>query len=139
MKPVYQTILTAPGGNCWHACIASILEIPLETIPNIQQGPEETDGDWYARWQAWLQPFNVQILSWPFVGLSEGWYPRGYSIIGTKPPGWDWLHAVVALDGKPIWNPMPGYGERIGNLGAYQDITVFALLDPSKPVRFPRA
>lgn len=139
MKPVYQTILTAPGGNCWHACIASILEVPLEIVPEIQQGESESDADWWQRWQAWLFPYNLQMLGFPHVDRGrDTWRPKGYSILGTRPPGCSWLHAVVALDGEPVWNPFPGYGERVGNIGEWVDWTVFSLLDPSKPHRFPR-
>jgi hypothetical protein len=136
VKPVYQTILSAPGGNCWHACIASILELPIDQIPDYQQAPGESDADWYERWQRWLEPMNLVLLSW--VLKPGGWAPKGYAILGSQPPGCSWQHATVCLDGKPVWNPMPGYGERIGNIGEWQDWTTFGVLDPSKPIALPQ-
>lgn len=34
MKPVYQNTIDQGTGDCTAACIASILEVPLESIPN---------------------------------------------------------------------------------------------------------
>lgn len=34
MKPVYQTIIDSKEGDCFSACLASVLEIPLVNIPN---------------------------------------------------------------------------------------------------------
>jgi hypothetical protein len=34
MKPVFQTIVDKDKGNCFAACLASVLEIPLEIVPN---------------------------------------------------------------------------------------------------------
>lgn len=33
MKPVDQTTFGAPHGNCLMACVASILEVPLDSLP----------------------------------------------------------------------------------------------------------
>lgn len=128
--PVYQTIMGPRVGNCWQACIASILEIPIDAVPNIQQQDEETDSEWYSRWQAWFAPLNLTLVSW---GHDKRWLPRGYSILGCKPPGCDWYHAVVCLDGKVVWNPTPGYSPE-ADIGEWCDWTVFAVLDPAKPV-----
>lgn len=34
MTPVYQTIFDDKRGNCMQACTASILDLPLESVPN---------------------------------------------------------------------------------------------------------
>ena len=49
MKPVDQTILTAPGGNCFAACVASILELPLADVPNFC-----SEERWWNALQIWL-------------------------------------------------------------------------------------
>lgn len=33
MIGVHQTVLTVPGGNCFEACIASLLEVPIDAVP----------------------------------------------------------------------------------------------------------
>jgi hypothetical protein len=42
VKPVYQTIIDNGRGNCWTACIASILEVSIEDVPNFVA--DEFDG-----------------------------------------------------------------------------------------------
>ncbi len=37
MKPVNQTKMTPPEGDCFAACITSILELPLNEVPNYSQ------------------------------------------------------------------------------------------------------
>jgi hypothetical protein len=34
MKPVYQKITEIGKGDCWRACIASILELDIDSVPN---------------------------------------------------------------------------------------------------------
>lgn len=36
MKPVYQQIINADRGDCMSACIASLLELPIEEVPKWQ-------------------------------------------------------------------------------------------------------
>lgn len=51
MTPVKQTDLRDFHGNCLAACVASILEIPLEQVPNFRLDADKRDmfetlGDW---------------------------------------------------------------------------------------------
>ncbi len=36
MKPVFQSIVDVGRGDCFAACLASLLELPLEEIPNFR-------------------------------------------------------------------------------------------------------
>lgn len=36
MKPVYQKIIDVGKGDCFAACLASLLELPLEAVPNFR-------------------------------------------------------------------------------------------------------
>jgi hypothetical protein len=38
MKPVFQTRFTEDDGNCFEACLASILELDLDDIPEYTEG-----------------------------------------------------------------------------------------------------
>ena len=60
MKPVDQTRFGSPDGNCFAACVASLLEIPLEEAPNLMNLDE-----WYRAFEVWLRP--------------RGLYPVGFS------------------------------------------------------------
>lgn len=53
MKPVAQSILPTEDaplkGNCFAACLASLLELPLGAVPHVMEHP-----DWRERTNAWL-------------------------------------------------------------------------------------
>jgi hypothetical protein len=124
MIPVMQTLTRVPEANCFAACVASILEVSIEAVPNF-------DGDdWYQRWNAWLRPRGLALLTWP--ASEGGWRPEGYSILGAESPRGDWAHAVVCLDGEIVHDPHP---VGMGKVGKWRDWTVFMALDPAKIAR----
>ena len=107
MKPVPQTILTAPSGNCFPACLASILELDLAEVPNFQ------GTDWQLQYHAWLRPLGLAML---MTALPAGEQLErfadvvlpGYTILAVDSPRFaPLLHAVVALDGEVVWDPHP--------------------------------
>lgn len=57
MKPVEQTKLTYPDGNCFAACVATLLELPLEAVPDFKG-----DG-WYDAWLEWLKLRNLTFIN----------------------------------------------------------------------------
>lgn len=108
MKPVYQTRFGYPNGNCWEACLASLLEIPLEQVPDRRpEGDRATDAEIadyllerYGRALAWLRfgaSSTPQVLA-----LEAGHYMLG----GTCKSGLG--HVVVAEKGRVVHNPHPG-------------------------------
>lgn len=109
MKPVFQDRFGYPMGNCWEACLASLLEVPLEVIPD-----GRTEGGSRGSWQEmnqWLiENFHVSLcciyhdgLCWP-VGPRDQHYMLG----GTTEGGI--AHAVVAKGGRVVHNPNPKPG-----------------------------
>ncbi len=79
------------------ACIASLLELSIEDVPNPH------DKDWWDQWLAWLRPRGLYL-----VEASGGdWLPPGYSILVGKSPRGDFLHAVVAYNGEIVHDPHP--------------------------------
>ena len=107
MIPITQTVLTAPGGDCFPACLASILEMNLADVPNFQ------GSDWQRRYHDWLQPLGLAMITaglpheddlrnWPEIVLP------GYTILAIDSPRFPgFFHAVVALDGQVVWDPHP--------------------------------
>lgn len=131
MKPVEQTILHPPDGNCFAACVASILELPIEAVPNFR-----TEGDgWWREWQQWLAERNLAFLGWPSDELGGDQVRadtlRGYSIctVRYELPNGGLNHSVVALNGETVWNPHPLRGTRKPD--SIVDWIVFRVLDPS--------
>lgn len=54
MSPVMQTILPGEGavGDCFRACVASIMELPIESVPHFCEK---------ANWQEWLDEWLYQF------------------------------------------------------------------------------
>jgi hypothetical protein len=129
MIAVDQTTFGFPGGNCFSACIASLLEIALDDVPYFMSEP---DSEWYDRFRAWLE--------------GRGWYPLCLQYDGERPtPGLHILsglspraadgadperyqHSVVARGRKIVHDPHPS---RDG-LRDRRDVIVLVPLDPAR-------
>jgi hypothetical protein len=105
MKPVMQTIYSEKGkpapefANCFQACVASLLELPLEEVPNFML--------FRAKW--W------EAVVFYFGGLG---YDIGYVDIPPPENGEfyigsidysdrDYCHAVIVKDGAVVHDPHP--------------------------------
>ncbi|KKL66867.1 hypothetical protein LCGC14_2140680 [marine sediment metagenome] len=63
MIPINQNNLTAGEGNCFSACVASILELSIDEVPNFLT---ESKGQTVKMWQLigeWLNEHNWGMLS----------------------------------------------------------------------------
>lgn len=118
MKPVDQT---RKGHNCFSACLASILEVGIEDVPNFRW-PEsnKTHIGQVERAEKWLRNkygctvvelFDVsQYLGYPSLEVTKETYqfPTTYYIM----TGWvnlkkEKVHAVVGLQGEMVHDPHP--------------------------------
>lgn len=114
MKPVMQTRTVKPGtkpddappeerGNCFAACIASILEVSCDDVDACLL----LDDAWWER--AHYYCF--------YAGFALEWRqrdsridpPKGYAIAGGRSQR-GMMHAVVALDGEIVHDPHPDGG-----------------------------
>jgi hypothetical protein len=126
MKPVTQTRTGVPAGNCTEACIASILEVGLEEVPDLY---DAASGRAHVpeRWQVlcdWLRSrgylwawgkFAPRSLPTTFEAAwgesgPDDWLLHlhwgGYHLLGGPNP--DGLpHCVVARGGEVVWDPNP--------------------------------
>jgi hypothetical protein len=121
--PVYQTMTVANDGegNCFNACIASILELPLRDVAQIHP---KFDGDYWGAWEDW---FAERDLFLTHRGLRNG-PPKGFSIAngrssrtypdGHKQAGERIHHAVVVFNGEIVHDPFPIKGE-FGEVNSY--------------------
>ena len=130
MKPVLQRFRTVNeaeniAGDCYRACVASIMELDLEEVPNFNEG--FPDGDtFHRRVSEWLAPrgFGKAMFAigddLDLPGLLEfmaDWSPNCYYILGgTSPRGFD--HAVVGLNDKIVHCPNENDPPLVGVLGA---------------------
>lgn len=111
--PVYQTMTVANDGqgNCFNACVASILEMPLRDVCGVLP---KFEGDYWGEWNKWLASIGKQINFW---SLNRG-APKGYCIAsgeggrfypeGHEKAGKPILHAAVLFNGELVHDPFPG-------------------------------
>jgi hypothetical protein len=152
--PVYQTLFTGPDnipdqqGNCFPACIASILEINLDDLPNFcaYHGPDYPSRwvppAWYVFTNTWLtNNYNMSIV-W-LEGFKKNNTPEDcieyyeadgvisdYCMGAGKSPRGDFLHGVVLdIDGNLVHDPHP-LGNGID--GSYCGFDVF--FDPNSEI-----
>lgn len=90
-------------GNCWTACIASLLEVPLAEVPNFVQIEEDGGQPWWNHTLDYLRDHGHRLK-----GLAHGDEPPGqhYIATGISPRGDGTVrHAVIYLDGELAHDP----------------------------------
>ena len=96
MKPVMQTVF-GENGNCMQACVASLLELPLEDVPHFP-----ISGQFLAL-ERYLKQFDIRPVAYP-VGTIHP-YNVYYIGAGISPRGL--RHAVVCKDLLVVHDPHP--------------------------------
>lgn len=99
MIPVYQTQFGSPKGNCFMACIASILEIPLRECPDLSA---DSVTDWNETTDKWLAARGLKRIEHE----ADDAPPEGYAL-ANGPSTRGLLHSCVAWNGKIIHDPHP--------------------------------
>ncbi len=103
MIPVDQEFMHDPDagsvGDCFRACIASVLELPIDAVPHFALLG--------SRWQRVLDGFLAGLsreIEW-----SQGIPPDGIWAIATvqSPRAADVKHSVIWRDGKIVHDPHP--------------------------------
>jgi hypothetical protein len=99
MTPVYQTRFSRDGdkGNCWAACLASVVGCRLSEVPDTR---ERDKGAWFDITADWLRTLGLSIECHHDV-------PKGWAIACGDSVRGDWLHSVIVWDGKMIHDPHP--------------------------------
>lgn len=106
MKPVMQTKLGSPGGNCFPACVASLIELDIDDVPDFCNNDDE-DYDWAPDLSEWLRPRGLDCA---VTTVLDGGFPkywRLYWIAGGQTETGAW-HCVVYRGQEPVHDPHPG-------------------------------
>jgi hypothetical protein len=122
VKPVDQTKFGVPGGNCFSACVASLLSVPVDDVPYFMG-----EKDWLRPLADWLQPrgfYPIFFNLGPHVG---DWRPQGLYVLGGESARGP--HAVVARGDEVVHDPHPS---RTGLL-THEDATIIVPLDLTPP------
>jgi hypothetical protein len=128
VRPVWQSETELGRGDCLAACVASILELPIEAVPNFRLMPDQ----WGAL-QDWLGGrglFAVRVVAEP-----ECVYPVpdvDCILVGDSPRN-PVLHAVVGRASGREWamthDPHP---DGTGIAGRPVWLTFFGIKSPEK-------
>lgn len=119
---------TDEGGDCFAACLASILELPIDGFPNMLDSRPYGNGGWFHRWQFWLyEHYRAELMWWetrdempdPKAGLA--WWIAGVRIGETQ-------HAVVFHKDEFRWDPAPEGSKRTWTLADVHDaVAVYSI------------
>lgn len=113
-------------GDCVRACIASILDVPLKSLPN-------PHGNWHAGWHDALSPLGFSMVE---IDVRQ-WFPPGLWI--AQVPSLNLRacsHVLVAQNDELIHDPSTGdcYDDELwGRGGAVTGGWILAALDPARP------
>lgn len=126
MIPVDQTEIGVdnPRANCLMAAVASILEVPIASLPDVT-ALAERGVPWYEALRRALEPHGLVPV---FYDQNSEQFPpiapAGYHIAMGISPRHEQRHAVVALDGVVVFDPHP-------TRGGIREITDWAILMPA--------
>lgn len=118
-----QKVNQRSNTDCVRACVASILEMHIDDVPDFNPV------DWYSDLRTWL---GSKIDGPSYVPMNTIVVPDfeipAYGIGGVSIPGNKWQHAVVTFGNEIRWDP----GEHL-NLpnGQLVEICYFVAVDPS--------
>lgn len=128
MIPVDQTTFEVPGGNCFSACVATLLDLSVDDVPYFM-GFESFDqpNDWFEKFQVWLYKKGLWAVAFEVDPKDGGWEPKGLCILSGKSPRGDYLHSVVAMGYCILHDPHPS---RAGLMSKH-DVTLLVPIDPS--------
>ena len=119
MRETDQTIFEEGKGNCFAACVASILEIPVSEVVHFSDGE---CAEWRDVVNEWLSSRSLFFLDISLPGdmrdsVVKYW---GYHIImGDSPRVGDIRHAVVGYKGDIVFDPHPSRDGLKGNDWTY--------------------
>lgn len=129
MKPVDQTLF-GDEGNCMQACIASVLELPLDDVPNFM-ALHRAGKSWTHTLRDWLAERGLAYVEVQFNGFGTfSMMPQTYHLIGGgSPRGQEEGHCIVGFAGTMVFDPHPS---RAG-LATWDDYGFFIHLFPRTP------
>jgi hypothetical protein len=99
--PVDQTTFGRPHGNCFSACIASIMHVPLADVPTFCAREDE---GWWTDFLEWLAPRGMYALA---LTYGHDRMIDGFHVLSGKSPRGDFMHSVVGWRDKIVHDPHP--------------------------------
>jgi len=132
MIPITQTVLHDPAngkyGNCLSAVLASLLHLPIESVPVFFKDT------WLQDLNEWLRQYGLAYICFsiaddgPQFLASFGITGLHHELAGPSPRNTEVAHALVGHDGRAVFDPHPS---RAG-VAALNSCGVFVALEPWK-------
>ena len=140
MIPVYQT-RDGVGGNCLQAAVASVLELPLDDVPDFVNAPDGMR-TWPLALEAWLTERGLLgmpvaphgDLGTALAHMAEFYPDEPYVLAGRE--GVDGGHAVVGHGGAIVHDPSPckpGLSGPVPQCGRYIALIIRPMPSPVVP------
>ncbi|OPY78311.1 MAG: hypothetical protein A4E65_02334 [Syntrophorhabdus sp. PtaU1.Bin153] len=108
MTPVMQTKFGAIG-NCFEACLASLLNMSIERVPNF--GAYGDEGDWMAEVNEWLSQMGLAYFEAriPNDEIDDFFRDKDFFhvMVGHTNRFEHLQHAIVGRKGKMVHDPHP--------------------------------
>lgn len=103
---------TAPAGeqrgNCWTACIASLLDLGIETVPNFVQIDVDGGPNWFTHTLQFLNERGYHLVSVDPAAPGQDHYIQcGLSPRSPAADGVEVHHSVIYLHGELAHDPHP--------------------------------
>lgn len=131
MIPQEQRVVDDKQGDCFGACVASILEV--KDWPNFHTNE---NGHMRDQWNRWLEGYGLELIYYQFGSYPV---PRGLAILTVQSTHFPGNQHAVVWDGSKetdgdlgacvVWNPSPYRAEGIGD---WLGFDVFALRNPAR-------
>lgn len=86
----YRQRISAPGiGDCFRACMATLLDLPPEVLPN------DFSPSWHLNWQHYLRQFGI-ALSYSQPNTGPIWLPDPW-IATVRSLNYDGVHHAILV------------------------------------------
>lgn len=146
MKPVDQSRMydptdQQPPGNCWAACIASILEVSLEEVPDEGKfwlpgmSPRKSWPKYHEAMMAWLAEKNLTLVECSVHNIVVDWTDCHEILSGPSPRDQNVLHAVVGFGGEIVHDPHPSRAGLLQIEDKPWTRSYFVCIDPAKTLQ----
>lgn len=90
MTPIFQTKFKAGTGNCLTACVASLLDVSIEALPEFC-----IDGEWFDKLDSFCKESGYFLLYWRHSAAVPLLCLHAYVIVLLELEGTDELHAII--------------------------------------------
>lgn len=95
MKKYNQKIVDNQIGDCFRACMATVLQLPPEVLPN------DHSAAWHSIWAAFLRQFGLDLI---FGSRKDAIWMDGYWIASVKSLNYKEVSHAIVMEGSIVYH-----------------------------------